>query len=380
MARANIETTDTLEIGRGKINTMTTELYSGTIVFTNGLRMGAMSGTFTNSGLYLGYLAGTTSAFVTSRGGNIGIGTSALAAIVDGAAVFNSSFNTVVGYEALMTATSPHDATAMGARSQKYVTGPRNTTFGSLTMSGASATTAYDNVAMGYNVLAPITTGYENVGIGSSALNSVTTGYRNTGLGLFALSKVSTGFHNVAVGSESFERADIQTQNVGVGFWSGLYVKGSNNTMVGAYSGGTTLGLPPAGTGYNMNGNAFFGVQSGVTDDNNNSSVTGTNYCTFIGYQSGGGSATQVEYSTALGYRAKVLTSRSMVFGSSVDGDRVNYGFGGESYGGGVGIAFIKSAITVPASDPVGGGILYVEAGALKYRGSSGTITVLGNA
>lgn len=41
---------------------------------------------------------------------------------------------------------------------------------------------------------------------------------------------------------------------------------------------------------------------------------------------------------------------------------------------------FIGNAIVVPTGDPVGGGFLYVEAGALKYRGSSGTITTIANA
>jgi hypothetical protein len=35
---------------------------------------------------------------------------------------------------------------------------------------------------------------------------------------------------------------------------------------------------------------------------------------------------------------------------------------------------------TAPASNPTGGGYLYVESGALKYRGSSGTITTIANA
>lgn len=43
-------------------------------------------------------------------------------------------------------------------------------------------------------------------------------------------------------------------------------------------------------------------------------------------------------------------------------------------------VIFIANAATVPSADAVGGGILYVEAGALKYRGSSGTVTTLGNA
>lgn len=57
-----------------------------------------------------------------------------------------------------------------------------------------------------------------------------------------------------------------------------------------------------------------------------------------------------------------------------------NFGFNGRSYGGGAGVAFIGNAGTVPASNPTGGGILYVEGGALKYRGSSGTVTTIANA
>lgn len=45
--------------------------------------------------------------------------------------------------------------------------------------------------------------------------------------------------------------------------------------------------------------------------------------------------------------------------------------------GGGQKVIFISNAATVPTSNPTGGGIIYVEAGALKYRGSSGTITTI---
>lgn len=43
-------------------------------------------------------------------------------------------------------------------------------------------------------------------------------------------------------------------------------------------------------------------------------------------------------------------------------------------------VIFIGNAAAVPTANPVGGGILYVEAGALKYRGTGGTITTLGAA
>lgn len=41
---------------------------------------------------------------------------------------------------------------------------------------------------------------------------------------------------------------------------------------------------------------------------------------------------------------------------------------------------FAANVTTAPASNPTGGGFIYVEAGALKYRGSSGTVTTLGAA
>ena len=43
-------------------------------------------------------------------------------------------------------------------------------------------------------------------------------------------------------------------------------------------------------------------------------------------------------------------------------------------------VLYIANATAAPATDPVGGGVLYVEGGALKYRGSSGTVTTIANA
>jgi hypothetical protein len=47
------------------------------------------------------------------------------------------------------------------------------------------------------------------------------------------------------------------------------------------------------------------------------------------------------------------------------------------SIGGGVGVVGMLNATTVPTSNPTGGGVLYAEGGALKWRGSSGTITTI---
>jgi hypothetical protein len=54
--------------------------------------------------------------------------------------------------------------------------------------------------------------------------------------------------------------------------------------------------------------------------------------------------------------------------------------FGAGSYGGGVLVHFIANASTNPSTNPTGGGILYSDAGAGKWRGSSGTVTTFGTA
>jgi hypothetical protein len=53
---------------------------------------------------------------------------------------------------------------------------------------------------------------------------------------------------------------------------------------------------------------------------------------------------------------------------------------GTPSLGGGANVVFIGNATTAPTSNPTGGGILYVESGALKYRGTSNADATIVNA
>jgi hypothetical protein len=57
-----------------------------------------------------------------------------------------------------------------------------------------------------------------------------------------------------------------------------------------------------------------------------------------------------------------------------------NTATGASTNGGGQKVIHIGNATVVPSSNPTGGGILYVDAGALKYRGTSGTVTTIANA
>jgi hypothetical protein len=55
-------------------------------------------------------------------------------------------------------------------------------------------------------------------------------------------------------------------------------------------------------------------------------------------------------------------------------------GSGSPSFGGGTGVVFIANDSTDPTTNPSGGGLLYVSGGALKYRGSSGTVSTIASA
>ncbi len=64
--------------------------------------------------------------------------------------------------------------------------------------------------------------------------------------------------------------------------------------------------------------------------------------------------------------RASVVSS-GFVVGTSAAG----------SFGGGINVVSLQNATTVPTTNPSGGGVLYAEGGALKWHGSSGTVTTI---
>jgi hypothetical protein len=79
-------------------------------------------------------------------------------------------------------------------------------------------------------------------------------------------------------------------------------------------------------------------------------------------------------------------TSKYLGLGSGGINDRVvldtsgNVGVGVSTFGTSAAKVLGLADATAPSTSPAGMGQLYVEAGALKYRGSSGTVTTLANA
>jgi hypothetical protein len=69
-----------------------------------------------------------------------------------------------------------------------------------------------------------------------------------------------------------------------------------------------------------------------------------------------------------------------VVFQRPAAGGNIGFGFAEADYkkfGGGKGVIVIANASVAPSVNIAGAGIVYVEDGALKYRGSNGTVTVI---
>jgi hypothetical protein len=170
-------------------------------------------------------------------------------------------------------------------------------------------------------------------GIGSS--DNVVMGY-NAGLGMGG-----SGSKNVVIGSYAGSDNGDDTLNVLVGYLAG---------------GGDSA----AGASYNT----FVGAQAGEASDGD--------YNVFLGYNAGKGSAGD--------YRLYIdisNTSTPLIYGEFDDD---NLGINSVDMAGGVGVVSIGNVDTAPTGTPVGGGVLYVDSGALKWKGSSGTVTTIATA
>lgn len=181
--------------------------------------------------------------------------------------------------------------------------------------SGAEAATirgsaSLSNLAQGSGALRYNTTGGYNSAQGLSALRSNTVGGYNSAQGFSALRSNTTGSYNSAQGSSALYSNTIGTNNSAQGL-SALYsnTTGYNNSAQGSsalYS--NTTGC------YNSAQGSSAGYKSGATPSSANAVTTGTSL-TFIGYQSGLGSATQRTNSTAIGFEAYVDADNTVVLG-----------------------------------------------------------------
>lgn len=199
-----------------------------------------------------------------------------------------------------------------------------------------------------FHVLAPNiagsrhVTGY-SVGQAFSARNSAY-------LGFFFSSSGSTSNYGT-LGLHSVDDVLVWTGSGNVGI--GTTTPGSKLEVAGTIRADTSVLSPVVGT---VSGNLVFGAGGNGFLNLDTSGVLN-----FIN-----GTATSITNGAALGIDATNIA--------------IHTTGGGGSYGSGTKVVFLANATGVPSTNPTGGGILYSEAGALKWRGSGGTVTTLGPA
>jgi hypothetical protein len=133
--------------------------------------------------------------------------------------------------------------------------------------------------------------------------------------------------------------------------------------------------------------NNYLGInQSSITLGTGTVNATGTLASFSINATDGSGSGTYKGGSC-------ILRGGNALTGTGTGGDALIKGGDGSTANGNVAIGnlpfsfqdmargvFIANVTALPSANPAAGGFLYVESGALKYRGSSGTVTTLGPA
>lgn len=222
------------------------------------------------------------------------------------------------------------------------------------------------------NSVFPNATNNRNFGFGVSVGNGVTTGQGNMFMGFSISNGVTTGQGNINIGEEI---TNVNYSNT-LAFGRSMSVDKSNQIKIGGVRQYSELML-----GSDVN-DEFLGSQFTIKLPSiNNASASNTAGWNWVfegskstGTGVGGAHIFRISKPGSSGNTQNSLSDILRLEGTS------NVGINGSSYGSGVGVMFMANAGTVPSANPTGGGILYVEGGALKYRGSSGTVTTIANA
>jgi len=234
-------------------------------------------------------------------------------------------------------------------------------------IAGANARVGASTIALG-NGHSKLTTGNYNSAVGHAAQNALTTGNYNSAVGYAAQYALTTGSSNSAVGYAAQYALTTGSSNSAMGMYAqNALTTGSSNSAVGhAAQYALTTG--------NYNSAVGHAAQYALTTGNYNSAVG------YAAQRTDGTTSTisTLQYGIAIGVNAQNTANNTAVIGSALTAERVTLCIGnyGETGGGRGGISLTNNS-TVPSTNPAGGGILYAEAGALKWRGSSGTITVI---
>lgn len=226
-------------------------------------------------------------------------------------------------------------------------------------------------------------------------MTDVTTGVLTTALTLDQ-AQVATFAASIKAASDTdttfeFGRAKIGSPNSDVAYFAhfdhltasnaGFLQNSLGKTIINAVT-GQTIGITIAGGTIASFSSAGLTLTAGLSIDGGTGA--GLKICNATNQRLGFWNATPIVQPANTVALDALLTTTGLQTSGATEfriATSVNLSlWGNGSYGGGSKVLFVANATTVPTTNPTGGGVLYVESGALKYRGSSGTVTTLGAA
>jgi hypothetical protein len=122
---------------------------------------------------------------------------------------------------------------------------------------GATATQAVRNTAIGSKAMYSNTTGYGNTSTGYNSLKANTTGFNNTAMGDSAMQRLSAGNDNIAIGVNASSQNLNGVRNVAIGNGA-LYTNFNSNNVAIGYN-----------AGYNEGGSSTLYIENSNADKNN---------------------------------------------------------------------------------------------------------------
>lgn len=197
-----------------------------------------------------------------------------------------------------------------------YMIGPS----GNATMTGDS------NMLMGSGAGVALTTGSGNLFIGVNSGLAATEAASVVALGTNAAHALTTGYSILALGQSAGYSTNGNSATY-IGTSAGYYNTGNNNVVIGTSAGygvtssstyaDTTLVGNLAGNGLTTGGEStMVGFWAGRTTNPSFATTTGLQ-CTYIGAYAGQASSTQRDRAIAIGYRAFVDASNTIVLGGT---------------------------------------------------------------
>lgn len=215
----------------------------------------------------------------------------------------------------------------------------------------------------------------------------------NTGVGDRALHNLSSGSNNTALGKDAGQSLQSGIRNTFIGYQAGESISGSDQTTLIGMAAGQSAGDDTicigyqSGTGINSTDTDSIVIGTSAVSNaisgtfGNNNIVIGTRAADYSASPSPMQNAFVVEYGiggTNVPFLYGEMNNANLMIGGSVDGsgnpDQ-------RSFNGGInGCLKLQDVTTAPSGAVGAGGILFVDAGALKFLGGAGTVTTVATA